>query len=275
LLSIKEFAEYTGVKQHILRHYDDIGVFSPVERGANGYRYYSPQQITALNMVNVYLGVKAMHREIGEFNQNRSPQSTLDFLRQQGRKIDAELSRLHDAYAILHLYESLISEGLTADEDQLLLRECPELPLFLGPVNQFATDGQFYSDFIDFCRTARSGGINLSYPIGGLYQDIDSFTAAPDQPTRFFSTSPHGSQTKPAGRYLVGYARGYYGALQGLPQRLSQYAAEQGLRLDGPVYVLYVLDEVSVADPNQFLAQASVRVQKLPKTAGTDGRGSR
>ncbi|MDR1805554.1 MAG: MerR family transcriptional regulator [Clostridium sp.] len=265
LLSIKEFAEYTGVKQHILRHYDDIGIFQPIMRGENGYRYYSPQQITALNMVSVLSDIKSLYREVGELQQERSPQSMLEFMKKKGRIIDAELRRLHDAYAIIHMYENLIGHGITADEENVVEMDMEEFPIFIGPENKFEKSKLFYSDFVAFCKYAREHGISLSFPIGGLFEDVDALIRSSGQPKWFFSTSPRGAQIKPAGHYIVGYHRGYYGVLGDLPQKLIDYAKEHNLETEGPVFVIYVLDEVCIGDPDRLLAQAAVMVKPAKK----------
>jgi len=262
LLSIKTFSEYTGVKQHILRHYDEIGIFQPVVRGENNYRYYSPQQITALNMVNVLSDTRVLLREIGELQHERSPEIVLDVLQKHERGIDAELRKLHDAYAIIHMYQHLILEGMLANEKELTLRDMEEFPIFLGPENTFSDEGLFYPDFIEFSKYAREHGINMSYPVGGWFENMDAFIKSPSSPTRFFSTSPRGTERKPAGKYLVGYTRGYYGPMGDLPEKFRVYAAENRLQFVGPVFVIYVLDEVSEKDPDNYLAQVAVQVMK-------------
>ncbi len=40
-LKIGELAQKTGLSVGNLRYYSDLGVLNPVERGGNGYRYYS------------------------------------------------------------------------------------------------------------------------------------------------------------------------------------------------------------------------------------------
>jgi len=52
LLSIKEFAEASGLEQSTLRYWDDIGLFSPAHRNPDtSYRYYSPEQIILVNFM--------------------------------------------------------------------------------------------------------------------------------------------------------------------------------------------------------------------------------
>ena len=138
------------------------------------------------------------------------------------------------------------------------------LPLHFGSKNTFSNNTQFYDAFIKYCNQAKEHGINMSFPIGGYYENIDSFTKAPAEPENFFSLIPTGQDVKPAGQYLVGYTRGYYGEMGDLPQRLQAYAKENNIALEGPAYAIYLHDEVSVSDADQYLVQVSVAIKNTP-----------
>jgi diguanylate cyclase (GGDEF)-like protein len=50
--SIGEFSEITGISKRMLRHYDKLNLFCPIEiNEGNGYRYYSENQIDDLDKV--------------------------------------------------------------------------------------------------------------------------------------------------------------------------------------------------------------------------------
>jgi effector-binding domain-containing protein len=65
----------------------------------------------------------------------------------------------------------------------------------------------------------------------------------------------------PSGKYMVGFIHGYYGQLGDLPQRMEAYAKENNLEFCGPVQIVYVLDELCVKDPAQYLSRVSVAVK--------------
>jgi len=261
VLTIKEFSEFTGIRQSTLRHYDEVKLFQPIKRGENGYRYYSAPQTIAVNLINVMHNVNIPIKKIGEIKKQKTPESVLELLHRQELELNKELSNLQTAYAIIHTYCSLIREGLFADENAIECCQMSEMPIELGPVNDF-TNGYFYDSFFSFIRRMAERRIDPAYPAGGFYEDIDAFIDAPGQPTRFFSHVPTGRDTKKAGDYLVGYARGYYGSLGDLPERMKAYAKEHRLSLSGPVYEVYLHDEVAVDDPERYLIQVSVPVKK-------------
>ena len=261
LLSIKDFSEFTGVKQSVLRYYDEIGLFRPIFRGENNYRYYSCQQIITINLINVLAGLNIPRKQIAQLEQDRTPQNILDLFSSQEALLNEQLRQISEAYSIIHTFRELIEEGLAADETSIQECDAKRLPFHLGPTNHFSKDTQFYHAFIKYCNQMKKAGVNMSYPTGGYYKDLDAFIQSPSEPENFFSLIPTGIHARAAGRYLVGYTRGYYGEMGDLPQRLQVYAKENNLTLQGPVYAIYLHDEISVNDTDQYLVQVSVAIK--------------
>lgn len=260
LLSIKEFAHLAKTKQSTLRYYDEIGLLSPVSRGGNNYRYYLPYQTIVLNFINVFIDLGFPLSVIKELKEHRDPEGLLRLLTQQEVTLDIKLRELQTAYSIIHTYRNNIQVGLLAHEDEISIHEFVDSPIILGPINDFTNAGQFYEPFMNFCNSSDKYGINLRFPIGGIHDSMDLFLDAPSQPTRFFSVDPTGNCKRKAGKYLVGYTRGYYGQFGDLPQRMVSYAKEHNLIFKSPVYVIYLLDEISIIDKDQYLSQVTVAV---------------
>ena len=261
LLSIKKFSEITGITQAALRHYDKTKLFQPIKRGDNGYRYYSVRQAVAINFINVMNSVNVPLKKITEAKKDKSPELMLELLRKQEFELNQELYRLQQAYAIIHTYNELIKEGLLANEHEVSVCHMTATPIELGPVNDF-TSGYFYESFFNFLKKMISSKVNPAYPAGGYYENMDAFINAPGQPSRYFSHIPVGSYKKEAGLYMVAYTRGYYGNLGNAPQRMQAYALEHGFVFSGPVYEIYLHDEITIDDYDQYLIQVSVLVKE-------------
>jgi len=262
LLSIKDFSEFTGIKQSTLRYYDEIGLFHPALRGENGYRYYSCQQIITVNLINVLTSLDIPRKKIIELAKERTPEGILKLFSTQEMILNDRLRQISNSYSVIQTFRKLIEEGLSADIDSIQRCTAASLPISLGPANHFLEDGQFYHTFIKYCNRAKKQGVNLSYPIGGYYKNLDSFMQTPSQPNIFFSLNPLGNEEKPAGDYLVGYTRGYYGEMGTLPQRLYDYAKENNIDLEGPVYAIYLQDELCLPDTSDYLVQISALIKK-------------
>jgi len=264
LLSIKEFSKLSGIEMTTLRYWDDIGLFSPEQRDPhNDYRYYSPWQIVAVNFVTVLRNLGIPLKKISEVENERRPENIIDLIEQQEYSLDKEIRKLQDARSVIHIRRELIKQGQRSEPASISVREMPERALILGPPNDsFAGHKSFYMPFVNFCDHAEDLRINLNYPIGSYHPTIESYLEHPSEPEHFFSLDPNGNNVREAGEYLVAYTLGYYGEFGDLPQRMLAYAEEHDLILDGPVYVVYLYDEICTKDPAHYLSQTCIPVTR-------------
>ncbi len=263
-LSIKEFAKLSGIGTTTLRYWDDIGLFSPEKRDPDtGYRYYSPWQVIAVNFVTVLRNLGVPLKTISEVEAKRSPESIMDLIEHQEYQLDKEIRRLQEAHSVIRTRRELIRLGQNVDASKIAVVEQPERAIILGPINKnFVEFDAFYTPFIDFCNRAAELRINIDYPIGGYHETAESFLANPSEPERFFSLDPSGNQERAAGEYLTGFVHGYYGEFGDMPQRMTAYAEEHGYLCTGPVYVIYLYDEISARDSSQYLSQICIGVTR-------------
>jgi DNA-binding transcriptional MerR regulator len=264
-LTISEFADIVGVSVRTLQYYDEIGVFPAAKHGIeneNKYRYYTPEQITTYKMVRVMRDMGIHLLAIKESAANRSPENLTKMLTKQKREVDSNISCLQDSSSIIGIYLELLYEGISADETELLVSEMKGWNITLGDINDFSGAKGFHREYMRFCTELHEPLLNLAYPVGGYFESMDDFLNEPSLPTRFFSIDPNGRDTKDAGLYLSGYARGYYGQTCGLPEKMANYAKDNELEFIGPVYNIYLFDEMSIVEPDKYLLQASVAVKK-------------
>ena len=93
-----------------------------------------------------------------------------------------------------------------------------------------------------------------------MFDSFDTFLSYPGKPTYFFSVDPKGLDKRPAARYVSAFHRGYYGETAGIAERMNKYIKEQGLEPVGPVYNIFLHDELSIDDPKNYLMNATVEV---------------
>ncbi|MCL2748253.1 MAG: MerR family transcriptional regulator [Oscillospiraceae bacterium] len=260
-LSIKEFSQLSGVETTTLRYWDEIGLFCPVRRNPEtNYRYYTPQQVIAVNFVAVMSNLNVPLRTINDLLSVRDPETVIDVIERQERRLNMEMHRLRESFTIIQTRRNLIRMGARAKPNEISLVELPESAYVLGSPNDFKADEPFYEPFMRFCQNADGLRINLNYPIGGCHDSMESFLGSPGQPDYFFSVDPTGNAKQPAGTYMVGYSSGYYGEFGDLPEKMAAFAEERELDCCGIVYAVYLLDEICIKDPDQYLAQVCVAV---------------
>ena len=262
-MSIKEFSRLTGINSSTLRNWDKTGLFSPAKRDPeNKYRYYTPQQIIAVNFITVLSKLNVPLKTISRFENIRNPENIVDLIEQQEKNLDMEMSRLRESYSIIHIRRDLIKLGMKADPTVISIEEMENRSIIIGKPNSFDQDEKFFELFVQFFIHARELRINRSYPIGGVHKNMYTFLKAPDKPDYFFSIDPTGNSVQKGGTYMVGYARGHYGQFGDLPARMASYAKKNDLTCVGPVYTLYIHDETCIRDPSRHLAQLFVAVSK-------------
>jgi DNA-binding transcriptional MerR regulator len=261
-LTVKEFSRLTGIKESTLRYYDKLGIFTPDIRNENtGYRYYSPQQIIAVNSVRLMTELGTPTREISELSKDRTPERMVDVFMKKEDELDTEIRRIQKYHDIVKTFRKMIQLGLIADEKHVSIEYKEETGIVFGPENDFSEGRGFFLPFMKFCEEAERRHIDLRLPIGGYFPDMETALAHPGQPTRFFSIDPNGIEKRPAGGYLTAYSRGYYGEGGDIENRLHNHMEENNMTPLGPIYEVYLFDEISIANTSDYLLQMSVMVK--------------
>jgi DNA-binding transcriptional MerR regulator len=260
LLSISKFAHFTGISRSSLIYYDEIGLFSPIKRGGNGYRYYSPQQIITVNLIKVLTDLQIPLKTIITLVRNRTPENISALLGEQDAYLEQRIQWMRDSQHIIRTLNQLMSKGMRVSDDSIFIEEIAPHNLILGPENDWADAETFYGPFLKFCDYARKRNYNLGFPTGGFFGSFETWQQEPSRPDRFFFRNPGGRQKTEPGHYVFAYTRGFYGETNDLPERASAYVAQQGWRFDGPVYNTYLQDEISITDPSQYLLELAARV---------------
>ena len=286
-LSIKEFSELSEIETSTLRYWDEIGLFSPIKRDpGNNYRYYSPEQIIAVNFITVLSNLNVPLKTISKLEKDRNPEKIVRLIEKQEKLLDLEMCRLRECYSVIHSRRELLNYGMKVvagfkavngkevdneytaknaidvDVNKISILHRDDKAIILGPRNEFKEGEGFYKSFINFCKHAKDLRINLNFPIGGYHDNMESFLKNPAGPDYFCSLDPTGNRKRTAGDYLVGFAQGYYGELGNLAERMLNYAKRNSLKLTGPVYSMYLLDEICFEDISKYLIQVCVAVGK-------------
>ncbi|MCL1809318.1 MAG: MerR family transcriptional regulator [Clostridiales bacterium] len=263
-LSIREFSEITGVEITTLRYWDEIGLFSPMHRNpGTNYRYYTLPQVLALNFVTALSDLNVPLKTIGELRKERNPDKLMKLIRSQEKTIDMEMRDLQKRFSIIHTRRELIDYGMNIDVNQMSILWRDDKAMVLWPQNEYEDDDTFIKPFARFVSKAPELHINLSYPVGGYYDSMEAFQGAPGRPNNFITIDPSGQHVRKAGEYLIGFARGYYGELGDLADRMANYATKNSLVIVGPVYIFYLHDEFCLSDTSDYLAQSCAAVSRI------------
>jgi len=261
-LSICEFSKLSGIESSTLRYWDERGLFSPIMRHPdNNYRYYSKEQLAALNFVTTLSELKIPLKMIEKLSMQRNPEDILNLFEDFEYSLGAEMANIMVRHSIIHARMENLRLGLIADKSKISVISLSQRPMVMWSPNK-ERQGQLviesFTHLSKFCEHT----INSCFPVAGYHNGFDSFMDNPSFPNNFVLFNPIGTHKRAAGEYLVGYTNGDYGELGDLPERMFEYAKSHSINVSGPVYTYYLHDEISTNDPANYLAQCCMYIGK-------------
>jgi DNA-binding transcriptional MerR regulator len=263
-LSISEMASLARVSRDTLIHYDKIGLIRPAHRGENNYRYYSDEQIALVNIIHTFQSLGMTLKEIDEIARTRTPERIVQALADQTQHIDSNIEDLIKARKLLMTLKSTIEDAACIDERAIEVYEQGAEGIFLGPQNDYS-NGRTIQDnllnFYQYCQKSENH-IDLNYSAWGMFSAERIRQGDWNGPDRFYFNNPHARDAKPKGLYVTGYMRSGYGKVDKLYRRLLAYIKRNQLEICGPAYESYILNEISIRDPGNYLARVSIRVER-------------
>jgi DNA-binding transcriptional MerR regulator len=255
------FSHFSGVSQSTLRYYDEIGLLPPASRGENNYRYYLPFQLITLKFIEVLSELGVPLSVIKELSGHRTPRGIIELLNRQQTVLDRRFHELRTLYSIIHTVNGNIEDGMAAKDKEISVKYFEPAVMLLGKPNDYSNERTYFDAFIDFCDTAEENRINLKFPIGGYYRDINSFRDSTGKPDRFFSQDPMGNVARISGNYIVAYVTGYYSLSDsGLADRIENHARERNLECTGPVFSSFIINEICMPEQKNFVSRTMVAV---------------
>jgi DNA-binding transcriptional MerR regulator len=282
-LTISELARLTRTTRDTLLFYDKIGLLAPESRGANHYRYYSEKELLKVNFIRTFRSLGVSLKEIKRLLENRTPESVLASLLEQMAVIKRRQARLKQTYLLLETYHDIIEYTLDLDEDAIVLRWCEEEAILVAPRNDYTHGRLLWDNILDSYRFFQGivSSLEMNYPVWSIYEKESVEDECWRFPDHFYMSDPHGGvgrkvsrlrapsaghtsdkifARREAGWYAIGYARGKYGGSPGLFKRLLAFIEEKGLSVAGRSYVDYLLNEISVKNPDEYLIKIAIEV---------------
>lgn len=243
-LTVSQFAKLHEVNKRTLHYYDSIGLFSPAQKGENGYRYYDARQSIDFEFIRM---LKELHMGVGEiraYMESPGPEVFLDIAEEKLREIGERIRTLRRTQALLRAKQDQIRLCQTLKPGTVQVIRRPEERLLTAP---FAFEDD---DLVRlFIRIKETWGLEqLRMGVGsylsvdrlrrGSFQRYDGlFTPAMDSADRGLS-----ERCYPAGEWLCGWHRGAWETLPELYGRMLAFAREQGLELAEHAFVMGLND---------------------------------
>jgi len=245
-----------------IRDYSDQGLLGPVPRAqGSNYRFFDPRLIPQVYLLKTLREMGFSAQQLAEYGRSRTPERAGEILGRCSEQLTREITHLQTSLDMLDSYLSLIQEGRTASPGEIELRALPVRPLRCSSLESIGGKANGAQRLRRAFADIRQNG-NAGCPLGFAWRDFFDFMEQPGQPAQLVSYDPQGPDARPAGEYLVGTERCYYGEIGRLPRRMFEYTLHNDLELCGPAFTVYLLDAASVTGAEQYLQQVTVEVRK-------------
>ena len=248
-LTTAQFAKLHEVNKRTLHYYDDIGLFCPLTKEENGYRYYDISQSIDFEYIRM---LKELNMSIKEIEMYRKQPTPDNFLKIADTKEQELLQAKKE--------QIVFCESLR--EQEIRVEECKSERILTFPYDFSEDDiSQIFSPLkstwgIEQIRMGIGSFISLDNVYNMNFTKYDGiYTIALN------NKSVSNSFIKPKGRYLCGYQKGTWDKLPEMYQKMLDYSKKHDLELTGYAYEVGLNDFV-ISNPNDYVTKIMIKIEE-------------
>ena len=263
LYKINEIAKLFGLHPDTLRYYEEKGLLAP-ERGENGYRMYSIQDVCTLNVVRSLRELDMPVEGIRAYLERRSVDETLDLIEEEEVLLRRKMEELERARVEAHQRRARLVKYSRAEAGTVTLRQEAERPyVFLQEDIILEREIDFllkklenrHQDSIKIIGKQTMGAILDGESLKrGVYNHFSCvfFLTGPDKPR---------DAVLPAGEYARLFYRGAYDRFGEHFRTLLDGVAGLGRTPDGPPLELYRIDAHDTNAEGEYVTEVQMKVR--------------
>ncbi|MEG1475735.1 MAG: MerR family transcriptional regulator [Longicatena sp.] len=260
-----QFAKLHHINKRTLHYYDSIGLFSPSLIGENGYRYYTYQQSTTLEMI---LTMRELHMSIEEIQiylRQRSPEAFQKIVDEKVKDIKQSIQNLKAIQRLLCNKKEQLSICENLDVNRIEVIEIEDEYLLLSESISGVYDEHDFAVFVEHANENRNHRIfNMNY--GSMISVENIKSNQYDNYACFFTKMPKEKKLnlyhKEKGNYIRAYCKGEWEAIPNTYKRILTFAKEHHLRVSGYGYE-EGLNEMAISNMDEYITQISVRCEEI------------
>lgn len=100
-LTTAQFAKLHEVNKRTLHYYDEIGLFRPLTKSDNGYRYYDISQSIDFEYIRMLKELNMSIEEIETYRKNPTPADFLKIVNEKEQEVDKQIQKLKDIKTVM------------------------------------------------------------------------------------------------------------------------------------------------------------------------------
>ena len=261
-LTTAQFAKLHEVNKRTLHYYDDIGLFCPLTKEENGYRYYDISQSIDFEYIRMLKELNMSIKEIEMYRKQPTPDNFLKIADTKEQELDKEIRKLKNIKRILQAKKEQIVFCESLQEQEIRVEECKSERILTFPYD-FSED-DIYQIFsllkstwgIEQIRMGIGSFISLDNVYNMNFTKYDGiYTIALN------NKSVSNSFIKPKGRYLCGYQKGTWDKLPEMYQKILDYSKKHDLKLTGYAYEVGLNDFV-ISNPDDYITKIMMKIEE-------------
>ena len=250
------------VNKRTLHYYDDIGLFCPLTKEENGYRYYDISQSIDFEYIRMLKELNMSIKEIEIYRKQPTPDNFLKIADTKEQELDKEIQKLKNIKRILQAKKKQIVFCESLREQEIRVEECKSERILTFPYDFSEDDiSQIFNPLkstwgIEQIRMGIGSFISLDNVYNMNFTKYDGiYTIALN------NKSVSNSFIKPKGRYLCGYQKGTWDKLPEMYQKMLDYSKKHDLELTGYAYEVGLNDFV-ISNPNDYVTKIMIKIEE-------------
>jgi DNA-binding transcriptional MerR regulator len=267
--STGEFAKLANVSKQTLIYYDKSGVFSPVYKDKNNFRYYSLSQFEALDTLISFKEIGVPLKEIKAYLSDKDIESLAELLKKKNEVIKNQINKLR------HISNKIENKSLKLEK--AIKQQLIEEPYFKRCDPTYILTSIVESDdykkimgkiieFINHCKN--KGEFDNGNPIGGIIKKEDILNEKFNKIKAVYiiidsKTITDDETVKPKGIYACINHRGSYDTTHISYKKLIDFIEKSGYEIIGDAYENELIGYLSAKSQEKYLIELSIQVQKI------------
>lgn len=265
LFSIGQFAKLHEINKKTLMWYDEIGLLKPAVIKENGYRYYTYQQSSILEIILMLRELNVPIRDIRKFLAARSAASLEHLLAENLSEIDRTIAHLTALRNVMASKQQNMAAILTADLTDICVIK-KDQPVCLATVDisdsmpleaeieKVITEAKKYQ--LPRLHDASYGAmLSVEKLHRNSFDEYEYlYIQIPDQLRK------NGLHIQPKGLYLRAFCRGSWDKLPARYREILAYAKQQNLTLTGFAYEKGI-NEMVIDTFDDYITQIEIPIK--------------
>ncbi len=265
LFTINEFASMHNLNKRTLHYYDEIGLFSPIIKKENNYRYYSLNQSAELEYILSLKELGMSIAEIKEYLNNSNNINLIKVVNQKIEELDLKLNYFINLKEYLKQEKEVLNIANNITDGSIEIKELHEELLYCTSISHNANDIKDMSIVINHLKKVWSmtpfkvgcgSYINFENIKNNNFEEYDGLFSIISK-TRLEKNIIK----REKGTYLCAYNIGSWDKIPQLYKKILKYADEKGLTLSGNAYEIGI-NRLSNLTRENYITEIIIKCQK-------------